>query len=780
MALLALSLDYASDVRADWVRKNSGGDTALAKRVLDLLAADASSETALRTGGAGHDAADPIAPERVGAYRITGLIGQGGMGAVYRGERATNDFDHTAAIKVVRPGVLSDTLVERFQRERQILATLNHPNIARLYDGGQMIDGSPYMVMEYVEGRSIIDWANDNNSTTTQRLTLFRDLCGAVSYAHQNLIIHRDITPSNVMVTDEGNVKLIDFGIAKPHDVHDGGTTDAASDSLASLSFTPGYAAPERTTGAPANTLSDVFSLGRILGVLIDVPNQTEDIAAIIGRATANDPAARYQSVAALVSDLDNLAGGFPVKAREGGAGYQFGKFFARRKLAVTFGSLAFLGLAGGLATTLFQYQRAEAALMRAEARFDQARALSNSLIFDFYDDFARISGTLQSRKDLADLVRTYIQDLAVDPSAPDDLLLDIGSMSLRLSDIYGGVGVANLGETERAYALLLDAEDKLQTLLARNPDNTEALAQMAMVKRMLAVQSLNYKGDPVAAARYNADTLALASRGAALGGDTERTFLRHFWSARTDNLKILSELENYEEALASVQQWRSELTPEMFDRLGGGEEMAAYMSVQESEFLFELGRFSEAVPSLQYAIGYREAKLAEMPENYYQQTQFMTAIAALSRVYRETGDVNLSRAFAERAVSLARAIMDADAEDAGGPEGLASMLDTLTRVERAAGNWSAAISASDEAIELNRQLVSQFPDTPFYQEKLLQALVLNAQLSLETERRAAACADATEAEQLMKVLGGLGSGENSLGSGLIGDFQEVQAKCLP
>ena len=139
------------------------------------------------------------------------------MGAVYEGQRVTDNFDLRVAIKIVRPGALSETLTERFERERQILASLNHPNIARLFDGGQLDDGAPYIVMEHIDGRPITDWATGQKLTLTERLSLFSDLCSAVRYAHQNLIIHRDITPSNVLVTHHGEVKLIDFGIAKPH-----------------------------------------------------------------------------------------------------------------------------------------------------------------------------------------------------------------------------------------------------------------------------------------------------------------------------------------------------------------------------------------------------------------------------------------------------------------------------------------------------------------------------------------------------------------------------------
>ena len=206
------------------------------------------TQGAFHTGGAFHETLDDTAvPEQIGAYKITGLIGRGGMGAVYRGERVSGDFDHDVAIKVVRPGAMSDKLIARFEAERQTLASLSHPNIARLFDGGTLESGAPYIVMEYIDGLPITDFADKNNAAKAERLALFKAVCSAVSHAHQNLIIHRDITPSNVLVDKGGQVKLIDFGIAKPFD-EDAAVLDMEH-SLASLSFTPGFAAPERSQG---------------------------------------------------------------------------------------------------------------------------------------------------------------------------------------------------------------------------------------------------------------------------------------------------------------------------------------------------------------------------------------------------------------------------------------------------------------------------------------------------------------------------------------------------
>jgi len=753
MALLSEALEQPSPERVAWVKARSGGDEALAARVLALLDADLS--TALRTGGAGQDAGEEPMPERAGAYQITGLIGRGGMGAVYEGTRDSGDFDHRVAIKIIRPGVLSESLVARFERERQILADLDHPNIARLLDGGEMPDGSPFMVMEYVDGQPIVDWAEAGNLSVDDRVWLFNDVCAAVRHAHQNLIVHRDITPSNVLVTKTGAVKLIDFGIAKPqtNDEIWQDDSDASGKSLASLSFTPGFAAPERAKGAPANTLSDIYSLGKLLETLVITHQPGADIEAIIARASHYEPANRYASVDALIDDLTNLRTGYPVEAHKGGTGYRFGKYFQRRKLAVLLGSAAVLGLVGALGVTLFQYNRAETALTQANARFEQARGLSRNLIFDVYDSFDNVAGTLEPRKSLAELIRAYVDDLAQDPNAPDDVLYDIGVLKLRLSDLYGGIGMAHFGETDMSFDLLKESETALETLLQRDPENSDALAELAMTKRLLTMQHLQYKLDTTAAAVANQQVLDLTLKGAAFGDDNERTFLRHFWSARTDKLQIMLADEAHEAALLNARNWRAEMDQALFDKLGGGERIAAYLAHQESEMLISLDRPEEAIAPLLYAETYRTDRLAETPDGYYEMTQLMTVYADLSSAYRGNDEAAASVAYAQKAVQLARKIAASDPSDAGGPEGIAIMLQRLAQAQALAGRSDAAFAAVNEAITLARAQADASPDNAFYLQNLFFALSTKAQISQGLGQSTTACEAAAQAQLVMQAL---------------------------
>lgn len=752
MAIFSEALDQPSDERADWIRKACAGNEALHAKVLSLLKADTGQAGVLRTGGAAADQTDAPLPERVGAYRITGLIGEGGMGAVYEGHRDGADFDHVVAIKVVRPGALSDALVERFQHERRILASLNHPHIARLYDGGQTEDGAPYIVMERVDGTSITRWAGEQALSQTERLSLFADLCDAVRHAHQHLIIHRDITPANVLVTPEGYVKLIDFGIAKPH-VEEGAS--ASDTAVGALSYTPGFAAPERASGAGANTLSDIFSLGKILKALFENQPVDRDLAAIIARASAHDPDRRYRSVDSLMDDIANFRADRPVEARNGGSGYRLGKFLARRRLAVSFGSLAVLGLAGALIVTAVQYNRAETALQDANARFDQARTLSRTLVFDVYDSFDQIAGTLEPRKTLADLVRDYVAALEIDERAPSDVLFEVGLIQSRLSDLYGGIGMANFGDVETSQQLMADAENHLDMALAKSPGDARILQELIMVKRVQTMQALNYQTDSAAAFAHNAEASELARQGLAIEDAEERPFLRHMWSARTDLLEIMFRENQMEPALEQLSKWRAELTPAMYERLGGGEEMGAYLAMQHTETLAAVGRYEEALVPVAETIAYREAQLEASPESYYQMTQLMVAYSDQATAYRGMGDPEQGLQAADKAVALARRIRAADPQDAGAEEGLAKMLHIKARTHLELGELDAALTTGREALSLARDLDRQFPEELFYQTILFELLALNARIEATHGQSGDACRFLSEARSMKQSLGG-------------------------
>lgn len=480
---LSDALDQPSDQRVQWIRKFYADQPDLRDRILSLLHADQRAPAAIQTGGASGQLQPEPMPERVGGYKIVDLIGQGGMGAVYKAERDRGDFDHIAAIKIVRPGVLSDELSHRFERERQILATLNHRNIARLYDGGQMPDGAPYLVMEYVDGAPILDWAQSNKLGTDGRLRAFSSLCAAVQCAHQSLIIHRDITPANVLVTEAGEVKLIDFGIALPQPEDMIAPDPApATDSENSLSYTPGFAAPERAHGRAANVASDIFSLGKVLGALASGFHQDADLNAIVGKATARDPNARYGSVDALADDVSRYRSGFAVKARNGNATYRLGKFIKRRQLSVAAAVVAFLTLGAGLAVMTGLYQTAERERLAADQRYQQVRSLATFMMFDLYDELERVGGNTKSISLLAEESQKYLTSLSLDDRAALDVRLETVVGLKRLADISGNPKNQNLGDRFKAGELLSQALETAEALYLDHPEHPDVIRALGEV----------------------------------------------------------------------------------------------------------------------------------------------------------------------------------------------------------------------------------------------------------------------------------------------------------
>lgn len=270
-SLFEKALDLPADERHRFLKQACAGNQQLYDEVVSLLESDSHAHSLL--DGMALDALDhdtSYSNKRVGAYQIVREIGAGGMGTVYLAERIEGDFQQTVALKLIKPGMNSEAILRRFRSERQILARLQHPNVARLLDGGMTRDGLPYFTMEYVDGRSINEYCDDHCLPIDERLELFQTVCSAVQYAHQNLIIHRDLKPSNVLVTNEGTVKLLDFGIAKMLAADEESQQDFPTLTRTGAHIlTPEYAAPEQVRLESITTATDVYSLGIVLYELL-------------------------------------------------------------------------------------------------------------------------------------------------------------------------------------------------------------------------------------------------------------------------------------------------------------------------------------------------------------------------------------------------------------------------------------------------------------------------------------------------------------------------------
>lgn len=479
-------LEAAPAEPASWLATRTSGRPELLARVTRFI--DAERTIILHTGGAVEALEEEAPPTRLAGYLISERIGAGGMGSVYLAKRDRGDFEHLAAIKVIRPGLLSQRLVERFRRERQILAQLRHPNIAQLFDGGETEEGSPYIIMEYVEGQPLLVWAEDAKASKVERIDKVLQACAAVSFAHANLIVHRDITPSNVLVTSAGVVKLIDFGIARPAGANDApAPAPTSAPSLQTLSLTPGYAAPERMTGAEPTTAADIYSLGKLAEKLLQTDAADSELAAIIARATAQRPEDRYASVEVMAGDLRSWRDGYPVAAFKGGKRYAFGKFIGRHKraaVAVTAGVVLVLGAFAGTAVAFVLADSARAAEAR---RFEDVRALAHYLLFDLNEQLRSVPGNTTARADLAVKAQSYLDALEKTPGASRALRLETAQGLVKLAEIQNSPLDRNLGLTEEAKANLARARGILASL-REEADATDIAVSEA---RIAAIMSL-------------------------------------------------------------------------------------------------------------------------------------------------------------------------------------------------------------------------------------------------------------------------------------------------
>jgi eukaryotic-like serine/threonine-protein kinase len=489
---------------------------------------------------------------RIGAYDLVAELGRGGMGEVFAAVRADGHYDQRVALKLVRAGYATAGVVERFLAERQILAGLDHPNIARLVDGGTTDAGTPYLVMELVDGVPIDEFCETRSLSVPERLQLFVQVCTAVQYAHQRLVIHRDIKPANILVTANGIPKLLDFGIAK--------MLDPAGNAQETVlrPFTPEYASPEQVRGEPVSTASDVYALGMVLYRLLTarspyhlesrspgelaaaITNQEPDrpstavmrsgshppaeqtpsssrlqrqlrgdLDFILLKALRKEPDKRYTSAEQLAEDIRRHLDGRPVAARKGTWNYRAGKFARRHRTVVGAAAVVLVTLVGGIIVTGREARIAEAQRRRAEARFNDVRKLANSLIFEVHDSIQYLPGATDARRVILQRSLEYLDSLARESEHEPDLLRELATAYSRLGTVQGNPSSMNLGDTKGASVSLQKSVEMREELARSNPRNHSDQVE-------LAVAYLDYSGYQGRAASVSAG-YAYAQRGLAI-----------------------------------------------------------------------------------------------------------------------------------------------------------------------------------------------------------------------------------------------------------------------
>ncbi len=479
--LFFAAADLPENERTAFLDRTCAGDPELRRETESLLATESATETHAHLSiakvieSAATALFDRTSMEgaRFGAYQIIREIGRGGMGTVYLAARADDEFNKQVAIKLVKRGIDTDAVLKRFRQERQILAVLDHPNIARLIDGGTSFDSRPFFVLEYVEGKPIHTWCAERKLSVAERCALFRKVCEPVSFAHRNLVVHRDIKPGNILVTPEGEPKLLDFGIAKL-------LSDQRADSEHTLGFTydpvraltPAYASPEQIRGEPVNTATDVFSLGVVLSEILHGEKLDRDLDNIIMMATRPEPERRYPSVDQLSDDIRRYLAGLPVAAREDTLGYRLGKFLRRNRLAVAAAAAFAAIVCAGVVSVAWQAHQTEIQRGLAEQRLGQLVELANRTLFDVDGSIERLPGATQARHEIVQTTLEYLDKLNTESGNDPRVLSALVPAYMRLAKIEGDPLQPNLGDLHASEESYRKAGKILDSLLAADPGN--------------------------------------------------------------------------------------------------------------------------------------------------------------------------------------------------------------------------------------------------------------------------------------------------------------------
>jgi serine/threonine protein kinase/tetratricopeptide (TPR) repeat protein len=557
--------------RASFIKVASGGDRALIAEVQSLLDSLESAGDFIEAPPApGPLATDPglHTGTNIGPYRIVQVIGEGGMGMVYQAVRVDDLYRKLVALKVVRRGMYSGVAIRKFETERHILAHLDHPNIAKLLDGGTTSDGQPYFVMDFIAGTPIDEYSDNAKLPPDERLKLFLTVCSAVQYAHQNFVVHRDIKPQNILVTPEGSVRLLDFGIAKLLDPEAEGPSETIS---VVQMMTPEYASPEQLHNKPVTTASDTYSLGVLLYVMLtghkpfvfmtrsvqdicDVirdnePRRPSEVAAIeetttsgrvvtaegvaAARATRPDklihklsgdldtillmalrrePGRRYTSVEQLAGDIENYLAGRPVAAREDTFSYRASKFMRRHQGAVIAAGFSVFLLIAGTITTSWEAHVATMERERAERRFNDVRRVANSLLFDVHDAIRNLPGSTPARQIIVTKALEFLDHLAQDAGEDRSRQRELAAAYERVGDLQGQ------GQVKGALISYQKALSIREALCSSKPADIETRRDLAPSYGKLS-DLLRGTGDSAGAMHYSRKMLDISEKIAAAPG---------------------------------------------------------------------------------------------------------------------------------------------------------------------------------------------------------------------------------------------------------------------
>lgn len=726
-AVLKRALELTGDTRQRFLDEACSGHAGLRALVERLLDAGENGGPLIRPGGGASgplwtalardysNGAEPRAGDRLGAWRIVRTLGRGGMATVYLAERADGHFEQTVALKVLDGARYRGDAAGRFAQERQILATLDHPHIARLVDGGTTDGGQPYVVMEYVDGKPIDRYCDDERLTIDQRIRLFELVASAVQYAHGRLIVHRDIKPSNILVTRDGKPKLLDFGIAKLLDTGTPNTAPETRDALHPM--TPEYASPEQLRAEPLTIASDVYQLGFLLYQLLTgrtpyacdrrnvaeivrvvctvkplrpsqaavadesgrVPSAdsversaarsstperlrkrlTGDLDNVVITALEKDPGRRYPSVFHLRDDLRRHLGGMPVSARQPTIHYRATKFMARHRLAVAGGALLVLAIVAGVSATVWQAGATAREAQRAEAALEFLVGL-----FESVDPDVTLGDSITAKELLDRGVARLDTELPENPVMRAEMLSVIGKM------------YTELGLYEEALPLLEDARD------AFDWSDERAAGKIAS------------NGDRLATVLYELgryeEAAGTAQHAIGLRREDERTAPAEL-SASIGNLASVRSQQGFAEEAAALYQEVLDL-----DRRSGNDRLLASHLSDYSAALYKAGEYAEA-----QRIG---AESLELHRKLYgpAHTLIATSLQNLGTAYMALGEYGTAEELLRESLAMRRQLLGDQHPH------VALVLSNLGNVLRNAGRLDEAEAAHREALSIRRAALGE------------------------------------------------------------------------
>lgn len=758
------------------------GNTALRTDVESLLREDADAEAALDTV-IQTEAASILSEElllvggRLGAYRIIQEIGRGGMGSVYLAERDDHQYHKRVAIKVVKRGMDTVEVLRRFRHERQILAGLEHPYIARLIDGGTTPDGRPFFVMEKVEGQPINAHCAAHKLDLESHLRLFLRVCEAVSYAHRALVVHRDLKPGNILVTTEGVPKLLDFGVAKLLDPGaDPGLTATRAGPL-----TPEYASPEQVLGLPITTATDVYALGAILFELltgtraqtIETVSQSEiervvcetqpqrpsvlakrlnsDLDNIVLMAMRKEPARRYGSVAEFAADLQRYLERRPVLARQDSFSYRTGKFLRRNRLAIAATAVVLVSLVGALVVSQTQSRRAEAArraseVQRVAAEYERARA----------EEESRQAGAARQaearQRALADQQRARAEQRATE-------LIDLANRTL--FDVHDAIQSLPGAMTAR------------RTIVKTTLDYLEGLEKdIGLDDRMrMVVSSAYYKvgklqGDPTGPSQED-------YVGAEATVRKSEALLAPLYKQTPDDPSVLLNWLQVEGFLAELafRSGRAEeaiaanlkLLP-VAHRLGELRPSDLTSARQEAEVYSRLSFAIRAIDSAQ-ALKYRDLYVAAIrglltrfPGDTDLKGDYGSALAGIAGILRSTGELEKSADYYLQSIGMREELLRADPHNARIRRDLLVAYGNYAMIlgvpwTANLGRFDDAHAAAAHAVEIGRELANADPENATARYDLANALARLGMVDIGPESASAALASLQEAIGIMEPM---------------------------